>query len=78
MAKEPIVVWDKIATDDFVFRFEDYWLRVEKMNKKYWWWCVYYKDDDAGFDDPKAETELEAKMFAEICFSTHYNKMKNL
>lgn len=69
----PAVAWDKIADDDFVFRFGDYCLRVEQMNKDYWWWCVYYIDDYAGFDEPKAKTELEAKLLAEICFVRHWS-----
>lgn len=69
----PAVAWDKIADDDFVFRFGDYCLRVEQMNKRYWWWCVYYKDDYAGFDEPKAKTEIEAKLLAEICFFRHWS-----
>lgn len=69
----PAVAWDAIADDDFVFRFGDYCLRVEQMNKRYWWWCVYYKDDYAGFDEPKAKTELEAKLLAEMCFVRHWS-----
>ena len=68
----PAVAWDKIADDDFVFRFGDYCLRVEQMNKRYWWWCVYYKDDYAGFDEQKAKTELEAKLLSEIYFVRHW------
>ena len=69
----PAVAWEAIADDDFVFRFGDYCLRVEQMNKRYWWWCVYYNDDYAGFDEPKAKTELEAKLLAEICFVRHWS-----
>lgn len=70
----PAVAWEEIGKqkDDFIFRYGDYCLRVEQMNKRYWWWCVYYKHDYAGFDEPKAKTELEAKLLAEVCFVRHW------
>lgn len=69
----PAVAWEEIGKqkDDFVFRYGDYCLRVEQMNKKYWWWCVYYKDGYADFDNPSARTELEAKLLAELSFIRH-------
>ena len=64
----PAVAWVAIADDDFVFRKGKYSLRVEQMDKKYWWWCVYYGKEYAGFDKPRAKTETEAKLLAELCF----------
>lgn len=67
----PAVLWSYIGVDDFIFRHGDYCLRVEKMDKGYYWWCVYYKDEYAGFDEPRAKTEKEAKLLAELCFIRH-------
>jgi hypothetical protein len=67
----PVVEWENIGKDDFTFRFADYCLRVEQMDKRHWWWCVYFKDGYAGFDEPRAKTELEAKLLAELCFVRH-------
>ncbi|HLF52768.1 hypothetical protein [Flavobacterium sp.] len=64
----PAVAWVAIADDDFVFRNGKYCLRVERMDKKYWWWCVYNGKEYAGFDEPRAKTEMEAKLLAELCF----------
>lgn len=70
--KCPVVVWNNISDDDFVFRYRNYCLRVEQMNKRDWWWCVYYKDNPVGLVGPNAKTELEAKLLAEICFVHHF------
>lgn len=67
----PAVLWSYIDADDFIFRHGDYCLRVEKMDKGYYWWCVYYKEEYAGFDEPRAKTEKEAKLLAELCFIRH-------
>lgn len=68
------VVWDVVGGDDFTFRWGDYCLRVERICQHYWWWCVYYKDGYAGFDEPTAWSEREAKSLAELCFVKHYVK----
>jgi len=65
------ITWESLASDDFVFRYERYCLRVEQMNKKYWWWAVYFGDLHIAFDDPRAKTENEAKYLAEIYFLRH-------
>lgn len=70
----PEVIWQAIADDDFVFRHKDYCLRVEQMNRRNWWWAVYKGKDEIAFDDPGAETELEAKLLAELAFIKYYCK----
>lgn len=67
----PTIQWQSNDIDDFIFRHENYCLRVEQMDKKYWWWCVYYNKDILVFDNPRATTELEAKLLAELCFVKH-------
>lgn len=74
----PKVIWKTISNDDFVFRHKKYTLRVEQMDDDYWWWCAYYGDDYIAFDDPRAKTELEAKIFAESALNIHWrNNPKN-
>lgn len=64
------VVWDKISNNDFACLVDDYVLRVEKMGKNWWWWGVSHKKEDVSFwfDYPRATTELEAKLLAELTF----------
>ena len=75
MTKEtfPIVEWEKMADYDFVFVQEQYTLRVERMNQKSWWWCVYYDDVELRRNKFSTNTELEAKLLAELCFLRHLN-----
>lgn len=68
----PDIVWNAIDKDDFVCNIDKYCLRVEQMDKNYWWWAVYLDNDEIGFSDPKASTEMEAKLFAENCFLRYY------
>lgn len=72
--KLPIIEWKAIADDDFVFRYGNYLLRVEQMDKKYWWWAVYRNNEEIAFDDPTAITELEAKLLAELAFIRQLDK----
>lgn len=67
----PDVEWVKIGNNDFSCVIGKYHLRVEKMDRNYWWWCVYYENDYAGFNEPQAKTEKEAKNAATICFHLH-------
>ena len=68
----PAVAWEAIADDDFVFRKDEYCLRVEQMDNKIWWWCVYKDKNEIGSSwdsvEYNAKTEKEAKQLAELCF----------
>ena len=68
----PAVAWEAIDKDDFVFRKNNYCLRVEQMDKKVWWWCVYKGKNEIGSSwdsiEDNAKTEKEAKLLAELCF----------
>ncbi len=70
----PNVNWTETGNEDFTSNIGNYCLRVERMDKDYWWWCVYFKDDYAGFDEPRAKTECEAKNYAESAFRSHFKK----
>jgi len=81
--KIPVVEWENIADDDFVYSYNKYMLRVEQMNKHHWWWCVYRDEGKKGlkyvaFDDPHACTELEAKLLAELAFVKDIIKPKKI
>jgi len=70
----PIITWEAIADDDFVFRYGNYCLRVEQMDRKYWWWAVTKNDEEIAFDEPRATTELEAKLLSELAFIRQWIK----
>ena len=33
--------WEQIENDDYVAKYRDMMLRVEKMDEQQWWWAVY-------------------------------------
>lgn len=68
----PTVRWGyNEDTSDITWRYEDYCLRIERMNGKWFWWAVYFKGDAIEFDDPYAKTIEQAMAFAEAGFYSH-------
>lgn len=68
----PEIRWESLALDDFIFKFENYCLRVEQMDKCYWWYNIDYNGDSIMVDYPKARTKTEALLYAELYFLRHF------
>lgn len=56
----------------------DYHLHVEYMNHNYWWWCVYFRGNVIAYDQPVAETKLQAKIYAESFYRDHKRKYSKI
>lgn len=67
----PMVIWQRLADDDFVFNHGKYCLRVEQLDTNAWWWAVYYENQEVGFNEPQGKTETEAKLLSELFFLRH-------
>jgi len=62
--------------DDYTARVDGYILRAEDMGAGLWWWCCYFpegKQRDV-YTDKWAETEEQAKTFAEDAMNEHRKK----
>lgn len=60
--------WEQIDDDDYVARYNDMMLRVEKMDELKWWWAVYEKDEElCNENKPFARNKEYAMKMAEQC-----------
>ena len=59
--------WEQIDEDDYVAKYRDMMLRVEKMEKQKWWWAVYKDNEDLCYDNAFTRNSDYGKKLAEQC-----------
>jgi hypothetical protein len=59
--------WEQIDSDDYVAKYRDMMLRVEKMDEQKWWWAVYRGKEDLCTEKPLARKKDYAMKMAEEC-----------
>lgn len=69
----PKINWIKIDINDFKFQFEEYLLRVEKMQNGIWWFMVYFNHKQIT-NRCQASSKHEAMMNCQIAFISHLLK----
>ena len=69
------IKWRKTGKDpnDLVAEYENYTLRVERMNRWRYWWALYFNKQEVIMDDIgiSGSSLKEAKKLAEVAFWTH-------
>jgi hypothetical protein len=59
--------WEQIDEDDYVAKYRDMRLRVEKMEEQQWWWAVYRGKEELCPEKPFARKKDYAMKMAEEC-----------
>ena len=59
--------WEQIDEDDYVAKYRDMKLRVEKMDEQQWWWAVYRGKEELCPEKPFARKKDYAMKMAEEC-----------
>jgi hypothetical protein len=59
--------WEQIDEDDYVAKYRDMKLRVEKMEEQQWWWAVYRGKEELCPEKPFARKKDYAMKMAEEC-----------
>jgi len=59
--------WEQIENDDYVAKYRDMMLRVEKMDEQKWWWAVYRGKEELCPEKPFARKKDYAMQMAEKC-----------
>ena len=59
--------WEQIDEDDYVAKYRDMMLRVEKMEEQQWWWAVYKDNEYLCYDNAFTRNAEYGKKLAEQC-----------
>jgi len=59
--------WEQIDEDDYVAKYRDMMLRVEKMDEQQWWWAVYRGKEELCPEKPFARKKDYAMKMAQEC-----------